>query len=79
MAAGGHSVPSQDIVRRYHRGLANLPRLCGLADAGAIYDNSGPPGDIRLLLKVEGGQILAPAAPLPDWVAQALKPLLSTL
>jgi predicted ABC-type ATPase len=77
VAAGGHSVPSQDIVRRYHRGLANLPRLCSVADAGAIYDNSGPPGAIRLLAEVEDGQVLAPAAPLPDWAGHALRPVMS--
>ena len=39
---GGHDVPRVDVLRRFHRGWANLQRLyCQLADAWAVYDNSG--------------------------------------
>ncbi len=37
---GGHDVPAEDVVRRYARGLANLPRAEELADVVAILDNS---------------------------------------
>ncbi len=39
---GGHKVPAKDVVRRFVRGWENF---CGvyrpLADAWAVYDNSG--------------------------------------
>jgi len=39
---GGHNVPQADIVRRFTRGWINFQRMYrGLADAWAVYDNSG--------------------------------------
>jgi len=39
---GGHDVPTEDIRRRYRRSLFNLARhYLPLADAWAIFDNSG--------------------------------------
>lgn len=37
---GGHDVPDEDIVRRYHRSLANLPKAKAMADSYTILDNS---------------------------------------
>lgn len=37
---GGHDVPEQDVLRRYERSLANLPRAESLADVVTILDNS---------------------------------------
>jgi predicted ABC-type ATPase len=42
VAAGGHSFPSETVVRRYWAGLRNLfTDYLPLADLAAIYDNSG--------------------------------------
>lgn len=42
VAAGGHDIPRETIVRRYRAGLRNLFGLyLPLADAARIYDNSG--------------------------------------
>jgi predicted ABC-type ATPase len=39
---GGHHVPRADILRRFTRGWINFQNLYrGLADAWAVYDNSG--------------------------------------
>ena len=37
--AGGHDVPPGDIVRRYHRSLANLPSMMKIATQTTIFDN----------------------------------------
>ncbi|WP_297894411.1 zeta toxin family protein [uncultured Desulfovibrio sp.] len=37
---GGHSVPHQDVVRRFKRSLENLPKAMTLADKVTILDNS---------------------------------------
>jgi predicted ABC-type ATPase len=39
---GGHDVPRSDVMRRFGRGWANFERVYRpLADAWAVYDNSG--------------------------------------
>jgi predicted ABC-type ATPase len=46
---GGHNVPRADVLRRFTRGWANFQkRYRPLADAWAVYDNSGK---IRRLLE----------------------------
>lgn len=41
---GGHSVPHDDIGRRYQRGLANFFNLYSpIADSWVMHDNSSPP------------------------------------
>jgi predicted ABC-type ATPase len=42
VARGGHSVPTDVIVRRYHAGLRNMrPFYLAAVNAASIYDNSG--------------------------------------
>jgi predicted ABC-type ATPase len=45
--AGGHTVPPDDIRRRYDRGLSNFFALyMPIADSWAMYDNSSPPAKL---------------------------------
>ncbi len=37
---GGHDVPPEDVVRRFHRSLNNLPRAIELADSFTLLDNT---------------------------------------
>jgi predicted ABC-type ATPase len=40
---GGHDVPREDVLRRFERGWRNFQTIYRhLADAWAVYDNSGP-------------------------------------
>ena len=39
-ARGGHSVPYEDVIRRFTRSLENLPKAIALADKATILDNS---------------------------------------
>ena len=41
VSAGGHDVPVDKIIFRYHRSLANLPELVRIANETYIIDNSG--------------------------------------
>lgn len=41
VAAGGHDVPVDRIVSRWHRSLANLPWFAARADRLVVFDNSG--------------------------------------
>lgn len=39
-AAGGHDVPTEKIIARYHRSLENIAELARIADKTTIVDNS---------------------------------------
>ena len=49
IADGGHAIDAPDIERRYTRSLDHLPDAASLADAVAIFDNSGEPKDLRVI------------------------------
>lgn len=73
---GGHDVGDQDIRRRYHRSLANLPETIQIADQTIIYDNSEDKW--RRMLELQGGSIVWRAAvDEPEWIAQICATLLS--
>ena len=40
VAKGGHDVPQDKIVSRYHRGIALLPKAIEIADTARIWNNS---------------------------------------
>lgn len=70
VASGGHDIPPQDITRRFHRSLANLPRALEFADRAFVLDNSSR--RYRLLLSMEGGQVKRISRHLPAWARDAL-------
>lgn len=37
---GGHNIPGEVVMRRYHKGLANLERFLKVVDNWFLYDNS---------------------------------------
>lgn len=63
-AAGGHSVPREKIISRWHKALELLPELVGLSDVISIYDNSDEP--TRLLKKSGNGLHVWPNALWPE-------------
>lgn len=68
---GGHSVPIEDIKRRYERSLENLPIALQLVDNASIYDNSSPEGP-QLLLTIENGRINQQVSDLPQWLTKVI-------
>jgi predicted ABC-type ATPase len=55
---GGHDVPSDRIVARYHRSIANLAEALAVADEGAVFDNSSQSETMRLIARWEDGQLV---------------------
>ncbi|MCX6315940.1 MAG: zeta toxin family protein [Bacteroidetes bacterium] len=49
---GGHNIPPDVIVRRYKKGLKNLPLFLKMVDEWLIFDNSS--GDYSIIAKNEG-------------------------
>ena len=71
---GGHDVPRDDIVRRYHRSLENLPNFFDKADEKIILDNSKAFSDNRLQLHIkdENTLFVSDEKQLAKWVEDAL-------
>lgn len=70
---GGHPVPEDKIVARYHRSLALLPDAVRATNRAYIFDNSGGRGDHTWLAEVTDGKTLELKANLlPAWFRKAL-------
>ena len=70
VAAGGHDVPVDAIMRRYPDTMGKLSAALGLVDRAYIIDNSGTRR--RLLIKIEDGRAISVADDLPKWAVGAV-------
>jgi predicted ABC-type ATPase len=68
--AGGHDVPPDKTVSRWHRSMELLPAAVERAGASLIYDNSGAAPN--LVLQLEKTKIVERAEKVPPWVDVAL-------
>jgi hypothetical protein len=50
VSEGGHDVPKDRIIARYHRTLALMPEAISLADRALLFDNSDSGAGPRLCL-----------------------------
>jgi predicted ABC-type ATPase len=66
---GGHFVPEVDIIRRYRRSIANLPKGLKLADRAWLLDNSQK--RTRLIASFERDRVKSASQALPRWVRSA--------
>lgn len=69
-ARGGHDVPLADLLRRFDRSLANLPRAMALADRSIVLDNSGQRR--RYVHSQDGARTKFTAPTPPGWYVGAL-------
>ncbi len=67
VGVGGHSVPEEKILSRYHRSLRNLATVLAWVDEVTIYDNSSPDHPYRLIAQIQRGTLLARVAIFPEW------------
>jgi predicted ABC-type ATPase len=74
VAQGGHHIPTDDIIRRWHRSVEGLPRYLKAVDAAWVVDNSGEVP--RLIAQTVGGVTTVLYPPVPNWVDQAINRLL---
>jgi predicted ABC-type ATPase len=68
--AGGHDVPPNKTVSRWHRSMKLLPAAVERVGASLIYDNSGAAPN--LVLQLEKTKIVEQADKVPPWVDKAL-------
>lgn len=66
---GGHDVPHDRVIARYHRSLGHLALAMSVAHEGAIFDNSSTADPMRLLATLVDGRFreLVPPALAPLW------------
>jgi predicted ABC-type ATPase len=73
VAQGGHHIPTEDIIRRWHRSVEGLPRYLKAVDAAWIVDNSSEVP--RLIAQTVDGVATVLYPPVPNWVEQAINRL----
>ena len=64
---GGHDVPTDKIISRYHRSLGLLPSALEISDSAVVYDNST---NYAKKVKFENGQPSQRDNNLPLWLKQ---------
>jgi predicted ABC-type ATPase len=64
---GGHSVPEDAIVARYHRSLKSLPEAVQIADQLLMFDNSSAVRTHRLIARFQQGKLVKLRDIIPAW------------
>jgi predicted ABC-type ATPase len=65
---GGHDVPDDKIIARYHRGLPLIRQAVLCADRGLVYDTSQLNEPPRQMLIFSKGYLTQVEARLPEWI-----------
>jgi predicted ABC-type ATPase len=73
VSQGGHDVPTEKLVTRYPRILANLQFAIRDLPHVLIFDNDDLRNPFRRVAVFEGGQMTFRGTPFPHWLAQLLK------
>jgi predicted ABC-type ATPase len=69
---GGHDVPTERIIQRYHRSLELLPRALSCATTAALFDNSDQRGLLLGTTKSNFPSYRTPKG-APEWMYAAVK------
>ncbi|MEY2925886.1 MAG: hypothetical protein RL367_363 [Pseudomonadota bacterium] len=64
--SGGHPVPEDRIVARYHKTLALAPDAIFACNTADIFDNSGE-GQMLLIAEIQDNFVQFAAEPMPRW------------
>jgi len=72
VAAGGHHVPDEDVLRRYSRSLRNLPAALALSDRARVFDNTKH-ATAQLVLEMHERTVIFLHQELPAWLRTAFQ------
>jgi predicted ABC-type ATPase len=70
VSQGGHDVPSEKLVRRFERTLANLKAAINQLPLVLVYDNSDLNAPFRKVAEYHQGLAYFLAKPLPAWLTR---------
>jgi predicted ABC-type ATPase len=73
VSQGGHDVPSEKLVSRYPRTLANLKAALRELPHVLIFDNDDLTVPFRRAAIIEAGRLVWSATPVPKWLANLLQ------
>jgi predicted ABC-type ATPase len=68
VSQGGHDVLTEKLQSRYPRTLENLKAAIRELPHVLVYDNDDLSIPYRLVAEFEGGRLITPAQPLPEWL-----------
>lgn len=74
VSEGGHDVPDDKIIERYHRSMSLLPNLLKMADEALVYDNSDDDKRPHLFLKIKRDSYFI-YQPVPAWGKKIIESL----
>ncbi len=72
VSQGGHYVPSDKLVSRFPRTLANLQSAMRELPHVLIFDNDDLAAPFRRVALIESGRLIWSADPLPEWLGRVL-------
>ncbi len=72
VSQGGHDVPTEKLVARYPRTLANLRRAIVELPHVWVFDNDDLSEPFRLVARYEEGKVVEVERPAPEWLRLAI-------
>jgi predicted ABC-type ATPase len=72
VSQGGHDVPSDKLVSRFPRTLANLQAAMRELPHVLIFDNEDIAAPFRRIALIQSGRLIWSATPLPQWLHKLL-------
>jgi predicted ABC-type ATPase len=75
VSQGGHDVPSEKLVSRYPRILANLREALRTLPHVWVFDNDDLRSPFRLVIVCERGNLIELHRPVPPWLGHLLPPI----
>jgi predicted ABC-type ATPase len=73
VSQGGHDVPSEKLVARFPRTMANLKAALDALPHVLIFDNDDLATPFRTLAVVQNGRLIWTADPLPKWLGSLIR------
>ena len=67
VSKGGHTIPRQDVERRYRRRFEDLARILPYCDEAVFFDNDNGFFEVA---EYRNGELILKGSKLPDWVRE---------
>jgi predicted ABC-type ATPase len=73
VSEGGHDVPTDKLIQRIPRMLAQVKASIPLCDEVHVFDNSSADAPFRPVITIRSGRVQQQQHPLPTWTATLLE------